>query len=256
MENIIKSIDNEKIKRLRKLNSVKYRREFKQFSVENAVIIRDGRLAEKLFSQLFVTQNFINKKNTLYKEIIDYDESNVYIIDEKINKSFSKLDTPSGICAVYDIQDNNFKISDQIIYLNNISDPGNLGAILRSALAFGFKNIVLDKKCVDVYNYKVVQAAKDSIFKLNINIDKNREIITEIKKHMDVYCTSLAGEETIIDLKDKEVYCLVFGNESHGIDKDILELSDKLIKINISSEIESLNVASSAAIIFYELFKD
>ncbi len=255
MENIT-SKDNEKIKRLRKLSSPKYRQEFKQFCVENAVIIRDARLSGKDFQQLFVTQQLIDKKNELYSEIIDYDDSKVFIIDEKINKSFSNLDSPSGICAVYGLLENNFTISDNIIYLNNISDPGNLGTILRSALAFGFKNIVLDSKCVDLYNHKVIQAAKDSIFKLDISIDNDRGIIKKIKKHMDIYCTSLKGNGNVIDLKEKEIYCLVFGNESHGIDKDILELSNKLIKINMTADIESLNVASSAAIIFYELFKD
>lgn len=255
MENIT-SKDNEKIKRLRKLSSPKYRKEFKQFCVENAVIIRDARLSGQNFHQLFVTQSFIDKKNELYKEIIDFDDTNVFIIDEKTNKSFSNLDTPSGICAVYELLENNFTISDSIIYLNHISDPGNLGTILRSALAFGFKNIVLDSKCVDLYNHKVIQAAKDAIFKLDISFDHDREIIKLIKKHMDIYCTSLQGKGNVIDLKEKEIYCLVFGNESHGVEQDILDLSDKLIKINMSDDIESLNVASSAAIIFYELFKD
>ncbi|MDP2683684.1 MAG: RNA methyltransferase [bacterium] len=258
MINKITSIDNEKIKHLRKLNQVKYRKEFGQFFVENVVIIRDALLGGYKYQQLFVTPEFVDKNNGLYKEIVGQaGEKEIYIIDEKINKSFSNLDTAPGICAVYSVDEKKFSMSDQIIYLNNISIPGNLGGILRSALAFGFNNIVLDKQCVDMYNYKVIQAAKEAIFKLNINIDNDGSILKKIKNNMEVYSTSLKGDENVlVNLKNKDKFCLVFGNESHGVDKDILELSDKLVKIKISDEIESLNVANSAAIIFYELFKD
>lgn len=258
MENKIISKDNEKIKYLRQLSQVKYRKEFGQFSVENAVIIRDALLGGYIYQQLFVTQEFIDKNSGLYKEVVgEVEEKDIFLIDEKINKSFSNLDTAPGICAVYNIEEKKFNLSDQIIYLNNINNPGNLGGILRSALAFGFNNVVLDKQCVDLYNYKVIQAAKEAIFKINISIDKDGRILREIKNDMEIYSTSLKGKENIFtDLKNKKKFCLVFGNESHGVDKSILELSDKLVKIKIGKEIESLNVSNSAAIIFYELFKD
>lgn len=258
MENQITSVDNEKIKHLRKLNQAKYRQAFGQFFVENTVMIKDALESGIIFDQLFVTQEYIDKNQDLFGGLIKKTEDeDYYLIDEKINNSFSNLDTAPGICAVYKIVTREFIMADKIIYLNNISDPGNLGSIFRSALAFGFHDIVLDKHCVDIYNYKVGQSAKDAIFKLNIHVDSDGNILSAINNSMEIYSTSLNGEENILaEIKEKDKYCLVFGNESHGVDRKILAVSDKQIKLRINKEIESLNVASSAAIIFHELFKD
>jgi len=252
----ITSPDNEQIKKLHKLAAVKYRREYGQFLVENAVIIRDAYLAGHKFSQLFLTQsNFDSADKDMQKIFLDNDDK-VFLINEKINKKFSQLTTAPGIGAVYEIPNTKFVTSDKVIYLNNVGVPGNVGSIMRSALAFGFKDIVLDEKCVDAYNPKVIQAAKESVLKLNILIDEGREIFNSLRGKMKIISTSLDARSDLSALKSIDKFCLVFGNESHGVDEDVLAISDKKIKISINKNIESLNVASTAAIIFYELSKN
>jgi RNA methyltransferase, TrmH family len=247
----ITSPQNSQIKFLEKLNLKKYRQGLKQFMVENLTIIVDALKDNHDFEALFVTAEFANK----HQEQLDYLHNNsqcqnFYLIDSRLNKQYSNLDTPSGITAVYDIKE---KKPDKtsVIYLNGISDPGNLGTIMRSALAFDFSNLVLDENCVDVYNPKVVNSAKDAIFKLNIIVDKTGKWLKNNK--LPIYTTNSQVGVNLAQFKPAKAFCLVLGSESHGISPEIAKQAAKSIKIEISEQIESLNVASAAAILFYEL---
>jgi TrmH family RNA methyltransferase len=250
------STDNNKIKLLRKLNQKKYRNETGSFFIENAVIINDALKSGIQFESLYVSNKFVEKNNDTLKKILhNSGTKRYYLIKDSIYETFSNLDTPPGICAVYKKIQEPIDYNSHIIYLNGINDPGNLGTILRNALALGLKNIVVDEDCADIYNYKTLQAAKDSIFKLNIFIDKDRQELNKIKCKMKIYSTQMQNATTLDTIKKQNKFCLVFGSESHGVSKEIKALSDSFIKIGISNEIESLNVASAAAIFFYEISK-
>ncbi len=252
----ITSKDNPKIKFLKQMGQKKYRDESGKFVVENAVIIQDAVKAGVKPESLFAAKDFIEKNKEKFNFILEHVKiDEYYLIDEKINKSFSALDTAPGIAAVYSKPEKKIDFTKPIIYLNTINDPGNLGTILRSALAFGLKNIVIDEFCADAYNPKTINAAKDAIFKLNIEFDKNLEILKEIKKQMPVFSTRLEKSSGLEILKKQKLFCIVLGSESHGVDKKIQEISDDFIRIPMSGEIESLNVAASAAIVFWEIYK-
>lgn len=251
MNEIIISKENEKIKFLKKLSLHKYREESGKFFIENAATIYDAAQAGYFFEALFTTQEFIskNKKFAFLTEKIKSAE--YYLIDGKVNKSFSNLDTPSGICAVYEKKEKPIDYGAPIVYLNGISDPGNLGTIMRSALAFSFKNIIADEHCADIYSPKTINAAKDAIFKLNIVRDKNFSLLKKVKEKMKICAATLTGAEDIAVIKKFKPVCVVLGSESRGVDENIIKLADKQIKINIFEDMESLNVACAAAIIFY-----
>ncbi|MFH1326389.1 MAG: RNA methyltransferase [Candidatus Falkowbacteria bacterium] len=247
----INSLQNNQIKLLEKLNSKKYRQEFKQFTVENLTIILDALKDGYDFQSLFVTEEFASKHEEKLAFLQKNSNSqNFYLIDSKLNKAYSNLSTPSGITAIYDIKEKKLD-KKSVIYLNGINDPGNLGSIMRIALAFDFLNLVLDKNCVDIYNPKVINASKDAIFKLNIIEDKSGKWFKNNK--LPIYSTSSRIGVNLSELKPEKSYCLVLGNESHGVSPEIIKLSKESIKIEISNKIESLNVATVAAILFYEL---
>ncbi len=260
----ITSKDNPKIKFLKQLGQKKYRDESGNFLVENAVIIHDAVKAGVGPESLFAAKDFIEKNKEKFEFILKHSGiSEYYLIDEKINKSFSALDTAPGIAAVYSKLERKIDYTKSVVYLNAINDPGNLGTILRSALAFDLANIVIDEFCADVYNPKTINAAKDAIFKLNIEFDKNREFLVNLKKMSaqgglasgwPIFATRLEKSNGPEILKKQKLFCVVLGSESHGVDKKIQEMSDGFIRIPMSGEIESLNVAASAAIIFYEIF--
>jgi TrmH family RNA methyltransferase len=248
---VITSLQNNQIKLLEKLNSKKSRQESKKFIVENLAIIFDALKAGYDFEALFITEDFANKHQSELQYLQSNSKSkNFYLIDDKLNKHYSNLDTPSGITAIYSIKPKELN-KTSVVYLNGISDPGNLGTIMRSALAFNFVNLVLDKHCVDVYNSKVISAAKDAIFKLNIIEDRAGKWLQDNK--LPVYAASAHDGVNLAEFKPLKAFCLVLGSESHGINPEILEIAKKSLKIEISEKIESLNVAAAAAILFYEL---
>lgn len=249
----ISSLENKHIKILKKLSSKKYREEFGLFSVENFVIISDALKSGYDFESLFVSASFASKHQDKLEELLQKNKSdNLFLISDKINKFYSELETPSGITAVYKIKEKTIS-KTSVVYLNGISDPGNMGTIMRSALAFDFVNFVLDENCVDIYNSKTISAAKDAIFKLNIVSDKNFEFLKKIK--LPIYAASAVNGNDLKKFKAVENFCLVLGSESHGIDEEIIKMSKFNLKIQISDKIESLNVAAAAAIIFYALKK-
>ena len=250
----ITSIDNAKIKQLKKLQLKKYRKDMNKFVVENLAIIQDALTAGIQFEDLFLTEKFTQD----HQQALDHLSKKAgiksyYEMDDKINRTFSKLDSPSGIAAIYKMTPRDLVSGKSVVYLNGINDPGNLGTIFRSALAFGFINIVVDSECVDIYNAKVINAAKDSIFKLNIIKDEIGEWLKS--SDLPIYATSSHKGMSAKEFSPKKPFCLVFGSEAHGVSKDILKMSKKNIKIDIAKDIESLNVASAASILFYELSK-
>jgi TrmH family RNA methyltransferase len=249
----ITSLENEKIKFLKKLGDKKFRDQSGQFLVENLIIIHDALQSGFLPTTLFVTEEFLQsgeeKLNSIIKKFPDY-----FIINEKVNKSFSSLATASGIAAIFNKPKKELNLGEIIIYLNAVSDPGNLGTILRTAAAFDLENIVVDEKCADIYSPKTISAAKDAIFKLNITHDSGMQIFNKIKTAMPIYATDLEGEEDAKDILKAEDFCLVLGNEANGVDESIIKIADQLIKIEMGEKIESLNVAVAAGILFKKIF--
>lgn len=248
---IITSLQNNQIKLLKKLALKKYRLEYQQFTVENLTIIIDALKAGYDFETLFVTAEFMTRHLDKFEFIQANSKAGYYVIDEMMSSHFSQLDTPSGITAIYKFPKNKIEDNESVIYLNSISDPGNLGTIMRTALAFNFNNLVMDDNCVDIYNAKTIAAAKNSIFKVNVLEDKDGSWIKNTK--LPIYVTSSHGDADLDNFKADDKFCLVLGNESHGVSDEINQLAAKQIKIDISDNIESLNVSVAAAILFYKL---
>ncbi len=256
MEEIV-SRDNRKIKLLKKLGSKKYRNKFGKFLVENIAIIYDGLNSSYNPKTLFVTQKLLDSDCNKIKFIVEkVGFENMFIMSKDVNKYFSNLDTPSGIVAIYNRnkkKELNFK--KIILYLNEIKDPGNMGTILRSAVAFGINEIVLDRKCVDLYNPKVIQSAKDAIFKTNVIFDEDRKILHKMKNKMEIFVTDVDGGVKVKNaFENKDSFCVVLGNESFGVDDEIKNMADEIVNIEINSKMESLNVAVGAGIILYEIY--
>lgn len=173
-----------------------------------------------------------------------------YIISEDILNKISLLKNSQGVLAVVKYNDEKPISSNKILYLDDVSDPGNLGTILRTALAFSYKDIIVSKKCCSIYNEKVIQASQGAIFKLNI-IQKDFNYLKELKDYQ-IIATEIKGSITLDKLNKKDKFVLVLGNESRGVRNEILSLSDVRLRIDIN-DIESLNVAIAGAILMYEL---
>ena len=135
-----------------------------------------------------------------------------------------------------------------------MQDPGNVGTILRTALAFGFKDVILSKGCAFKYSFKVIQSSQGSIFKLNV-VSNDKDFLFSLKNRgYKLISTSLDKDSKFlseINFNKDSKYVVILGNEGQGISKDIQEKSDIKIKIEIN-DIDSLNVGVAGGIIMYE----
>ncbi|MFA6796419.1 MAG: RNA methyltransferase [Bacilli bacterium] len=183
-----------------------------------------------------------------YKLMPEYMEYRQAVLSKKLYKnlsSYQSLPKVMGI-AKYSLSE---EMTDRVIYLDGIQDPGNLGTIERSALAFGFKSVVLSKDCVSPFNYKAVQASKGSMFDLNIKYENLEDMV---KMGYQLYLTCLDGQDVrYTKLEKKGKVCLVIGNEGQGIRKEHLNLPGHKIRLEISQKIESLNAGVAASIFMY-----
>ena len=179
-----------------------------------------------------------------------------YIVTKEILAKLSNNKSTSKVIGVVNLLKENEVKSNKLIYLNKVQDPGNVGTIFRTALAFNYFDIIIDKETASKYNPKVIQSSQGSIFKLNI-IEKNIDFLKKLKQDgykIIVTCLDVNSKKISEICKVFDKICIVFGNEGQGVDKEIIDLSDKKLMIEISN-IDSLNVAISAGIILYS-FKD
>lgn len=170
-----------------------------------------------------------------------------YLVTEEIIQKLSDVSSPQGLIGVCHYPEQSH-ISKQVLLCDGIQDPGNMGTLIRSALAFGFESLVVDH-CVDVYNPKVIRSTQGALFKINI-IEDN--IIDFMDKHpIHYYATDLSAQGQF-EKKHHEEFGLILGNEGQGVDPEIINKADSVIKLKMK-KVESLNVAVAGSILMYEL---
>jgi len=134
----------------------------------------------------------------------------------------------------------------KIIYLDKINDPGNLGTIIRTAVAFDYDAVILSEGTVDPYNEKALAASKGAIFAIDVFYDD----IKNYTANHEVVVSALSDKSVPLNKAPKlKDFVLVLGNESHGVSKETLELANHIVKIEMSDNIDSLNVAVAAGIL-------
>ena len=138
--------------------------------------------------------------------------------------------------------------------LVNPMDMGNFGTIIRSMLAFDFKNLITVSPCVDIFDPKVIRASQGAIFGVDVQMYESAEYyFLEHKNSAYLFATST--EKSFENAQLNEPYTLVFGNESQGLSADLLEKGIGL-SIKQSTEVDSLNLATSVAIVLHKLFSE
>lgn len=231
---MIISKDNETIKYLKKLKQKKYR------DAENKFLVFGDHLVSEALNNGKVLNIYTSNEN---KEGI--------LITDNIMKELNFTETPYDILAVCEKVDKDFK-SDKILVLEDVQDPDNVGALLRSASAFGFSTVLLSNKCADCYNEKTIRASKGAIFHLDIKRVDVYKKINELKElGYVVYTTDVRGTNKG-KLLDNCV--LVLGNEGQGVSDQMQSLADYKLTIK-TKNVESLNVAIAGSILMYEWSK-
>ena len=188
---IIKSLQNQNIKDIAKLKEKKYRDMTSLFLVEGEHLVKMAKEANSLETVL-VDENELEK----YLELVD--EDNTIIVNEAIVNKLSYTKSPQGIVGVVRKKELYMQGLNKVLVLDNLQDPGNVGTLLRSALAFNYNQVFISDESVDIYNDKVIR-----------------------------------------------------GNEGNGISELSKNNADEIVKINMSSRIDSLNVSVAGSIAMY-----
>jgi len=183
--------------------------------------------------------------------------ASLYHVTEDLMDSLSLLKTPQDvlfICRIKDFSEFDYTSGTHIL-LDNIQDPGNVGTIIRSACAFGIDSVMLTDDSADIYNPKSVRASMGAIFKLPI-VKKTNDEINELRK-AGVKFIGTSNSIRAVDVRHEDFNntVIILGNEGRGISYNFLALCDKVVKIPLSPECESLNVAIAASIIMWEASK-
>lgn len=241
---IITSLENNKIKEIAKLNKKKYRDLTGKFIVEGEHLILEAINSGSL-EEIFMLEDCS----------LSFDAPTTYVSLEVMSK-LSELDTPSNVIGICRKNDNKEIIGKKILILDELQDPGNLGTIVRSAVAFNIDTIVLTENTVDLYNPKVIRATQGMIFHTNIVSLNGEAAIKKIKsKNIKVYGTDVNNgvDARSLSNTDKESFALIMGNEGNGVRDNIKSLCDKNLYIDMNKNVESLNVAIATSILLYEL---
>ena len=242
-------LSKNEVKDIQSLRHKKFRDEAQLFIAEGPKIVAELlAIVPRQFQKVYATKDWINTHSL---SLTDIDHQ---MIDDVALGKLSQLQTPNEVVAVLrqfpqiePPSPNNF-----LLYLDTIQDPGNFGTIVRIADWFGINNIVCSEGCADLYNSKVVQATMASIARVSIFYDQGLNWLQ--KQSVPKYAAALNGEP-VYELNGIKDGILIIGNESKGIQPDIMQAATKKITIPRIGEAESLNAAVATGIILSHLLR-
>ena len=257
----ITSKNNQLIKDTKKLfTHTKARKDNGVFVLEGARLCFDVLNSFYTVDKVFTTQKAYDK----YKDKMDELESKAsatYLITEDIASRLSDTVASQGIFVVCKIDKSKNSTNplelNKIVALDNVQDPSNLGAIVRTGEALGIDAIITCSGC-DIYNPKALRASMGSMLRMNIiEVDSLTDCISSLKQNgFSVYSTvpnSNAKKITDVDFSNKSI--CVIGNEANGVSEKIKSISNSLITIPMLGRAESLNASVAASITMWEMLR-
>ena len=248
------------ILRLKSLHTLKGQKNLCSVLIEGLRLVEDCLESQWPSKQLLIVEKNLEKSQ--YLKIINLARSvriQLLSISQKEMERISDTKNPQGIALEIHtpVEAEEISIADKILYLDNISDPGNLGNIMRTAVWFGVEQILLSENCVNIWNPKVVRSAMGAHFKIDCDIFNLDELLWE---HPDiphkVFGAYMEGNSLAEINVNNSQWILVLGNEARGISQKLNGLINQRITIEGSGFQESLNVSVAGGIILHHLNKE
>ena len=171
-------------------------------------------------------------------------------------ESISTTDTPQDIvCVAYIPHSQKESPKGNSLILDGLQDPGNIGTLIRSSMAFNFNDIYFID-CPDIYSEKVVRSSMGGIFKINSHIISREELIKNKREICDIMLsTTLNGEELGKICLPKTRIGVIIGNEGNGVSAELISACDRAITLPMTDKVESLNAGVAGSIMMFEIFK-
>ncbi len=247
----ILNLDDEQISEFKSLKD-------KVLEQSNSIICESKKVVLKLLRsdtkilKLFATLDFIEEN----LELIQNKKCEVFYGSQELMQNIVGHRLHHGVMALANRPE--YKklkdLDDKILILNGLTSPENIGTMMRNAAAFGVHSILIDSKTCSPYARRCIRVSMGNVFRLKIH--KSKDIVSSLKELQklgyEVYST--ANQENSVDLPGfsfSKKGALIIGSEGHGIQEEILELSDKVLRIPIDTEVAHLNAACSSSIFLY-----
>ena len=252
---MITSAANGQIKEIEKLQKkAKHRSEVGVFTVEGRKMVLEA--GERL-QKAYLSESYYNTYGASELGACQYE-----IVADNVFKGMSETMTPQGILGL--VQMPKYSLDEllqgervQLLLLENLRDPGNLGTIIRTAEGAGVTGVILSKESVDIFNPKVIRSTMGSIYRVPfVYTDDFYGTLEELKKQkITLYAAHLKGKNDY----DAETYGertgVLIGNEANGLTEEAAFLADCLVKIPMEGQVESLNAAIAATVFMYEIYR-
>lgn len=252
----IQSKDNKTIKHIISLQQRKYRQKFGEYTVEGIRAVTD--IGNKGYLRSILIRE---SKQSELEPLIQkgFTVSSIYIVQDPIFNKIEHSVNGQGILGIAKkcVNDlHSFVVEDGLyIALDGVQDPGNLGTIIRTAVAVGAKGIFLLKGTVDPYNEKCVRSTMSALCNIPIFEDVTLSEFYDLVKDNTIktYVTSLNNAKPYHTISYAKRTIVILGNEGNGVSRDIIEMCDQAITIPMYGDIESLNVSIAAALCMYKV---
>lgn len=252
----IQSKDNKTIKHIISLQQRKYRQKYGEYMVEGIRAVTDIGKKDCLRS-ILIRESKRSELEPLVEK--GFTVSSVYVVQDPIFDKIEHSVNGQGILGIAKkcVNDLHSLIVEDGLYvaLDGVQDPGNLGTIIRTAVAAGAKGIFLLKGTVDPYNEKCVRSTMSALCNIPIFEDVTlSEFYDFIKDNtIKTYVTSLENAKPYHTISYAKRTMIILGNEGNGVSREIIEMCDQAITIPMYGDIESLNVSIAAALCMYKV---
>lgn len=250
----ITSKDNQLYKLCNRLTSRKYRDSYGQFLVEGEKVIRDAVQAGQKLVTVLAEEGYPLEKEQFTCPCV--------FVEKRLFASLAQTTTTQGILAIVEkekLQRDEFckKINEKsgnVILLDRLQDPGNIGTIIRTADAAGYSGVMTIKGTADLYAPKIVRATAGSLFRMPVYAaDSPQEAVAILEAAgKTILATGFHTDLYYYDVDMKRDIGLIIGNEGNGISDELMQQAHKIIKIPMDGEIDSLNASVAAGILMYE----
>lgn len=255
---MITSTANGKVKRLVQLKKKKKCRE-----EEGVFLVEGSRMAKEtpagLCREIYVSESFLKRQKEWVKHLEKNCKTDIEILSDRVFAYVSDTQSPQGVLCVvqkpcYEWQEVVEGMCPQLLLLEGIQDPGNLGTILRTAEGSGVSGVILDEACTDLFAPKTIRSTMGSVFRLPfVKVGDWKEAIRKVKERgIRIYAAHLEGSLPYYQQDFTKPCGFLLGNEGNGLKEETAALADARIKIPMQGQVESLNVGIAAAVLGFE----
>lgn len=253
---MLTSTQNPLVKQIRKLQSARERREARLFLLEGTHPLQEACAVNYPLMTLCCTETWQTHHPELWSLVAGVSDR-VELVSDEVMKAIATTVNPDGVIAIAPrlALPTPAIPADLTIVLSTIQDPGNLGTMIRTAAGVGANGLWVSHDSVDLDHPKVLRASAGQWFRLAMGVSDNLvELVTKYKQQgVQVISTTSHTETSYWDVDFRSPTLILLGNEGAGLSAELAKLADMQVKIPMEAAVESLNVATAAALILYEV---